>query len=140
MRLIVDTNVLVSAVGGRGRGAPPALLVEAVLSGRFTLTMSAELWQEYVDVLRRPSLLRWAGLTEAEVRTLLEAIVIGATWLVPPRCALACPDPADQHLWDLLAAEADVLLITGERALLEGGAFPGRVLLPRQAIERLRLV
>jgi predicted nucleic acid-binding protein len=45
------------------------------------------------------------------------------------------PDPGDQLLWDLLAARADLLLITGDMALQRDAEMRSRVLSPQAFIE-----
>ena len=50
MRVVVDTNIIVSAYLG---GALEGIIV-AWKSGRFTLVVSKEIAEEYLDVLRRP--------------------------------------------------------------------------------------
>lgn len=47
-----------------------------------------------------------------------------------PRASLAAPDPKDQMLWDMLAADAELLLVTGDLKLLNCRAFSGRKLSP----------
>ena len=43
--------------------------------------------------------------------------------------------PDDQHLWGLLAAEPEAVLVTGDKALLESEAFPGRIVNPRAFVD-----
>ena len=92
--------------------------------------MSEALLAEYRTVLVRPSLRKLHGLTVNEVETFLtdmaqHAIVLG-TVAAPP-----APDPGDSLLWDLLAAKADLLLVTGDK-LLPG--MRGRVISPREFV------
>jgi predicted nucleic acid-binding protein len=57
--------------------------------------------------------------------------------MVAPDAALtAAPDPDDQHVWDLLAVFPNANLITGDRLLLQSNDFPGRILSPREFVER----
>ncbi len=45
------------------------------------------------------------------------------------------PDPGDQHLWDLLAARDDLLLVSGDRRLHGVGDMASRVVTPQAFIE-----
>ena len=45
--------------------------------------------------------------------------------------ALPAPDPGDQLLWELLAARADLLLITGDKLLLRDTGMQGRIVSPQ---------
>jgi predicted nucleic acid-binding protein len=62
--------------------------------------------------------------------------VEGAATEEPHPAPQVCPDPTDQMLWDLLAERPEATLVTGERRLQQSDHFPGRVLSPRQFVER----
>jgi putative PIN family toxin of toxin-antitoxin system len=49
MRIVIDTNVLVSGTGWKG--GPPAKIVDAWSSQRFEIVVSAEVFEEYKRVL-----------------------------------------------------------------------------------------
>ncbi|MCZ8341217.1 MAG: hypothetical protein O9345_24165, partial [Burkholderiaceae bacterium] len=66
---------------------------------------------------------------------LLTELVRHAMVLAPGRGA-AAPDPGDQLLWDLLASRADLVLVTGDRALLEDATMAGRVMSPVAFLSR----
>lgn len=87
-----------------------------------------------LPVLVRPALRKQHGLTVAEIETVLTDIAQHAIVLEPAHGS-AAPDPGDQFLWDLLAARPDLLLITGDRALLSDAAMRTRVLSPRDFVE-----
>jgi len=61
--------------------------------------------------------------------------VIVDTHMVPQGAGAPAPDPGDQLLWDLLAARADLLLITGDKALQRDATMQARVLSPQAFIE-----
>jgi hypothetical protein len=86
-------------------------------------------------VLVRPALRRRHGLSTAEVELLLAEIALHAIMLqtVPGPPA---PDPGDQLLWDLLASRSDLVLVIGDQVLLADAAMRGRVMLPRDFVER----
>ena len=48
------------------------------------------------------------------------------------------PDPGDQHLWELLVARKDLLLVTGEKKLQRDRAMGPRILTPAVFVDRLQ--
>ena len=44
------------------------------------------------------------------------------------------PDSSDPLLWDLLAARADLVLVTGDKRLLRDAVMLGRVLSPQEFV------
>ena len=67
MRVVLDTNVLLSAVLGRAL----APILEAWIAGRFVLIISNAIIREYVDVLSRPKFGLPPSVTDAIVSYLL---------------------------------------------------------------------
>lgn len=129
--VIVDTNVLFSGLG-RPLGIP-ARVVSAVVPQR--MIVGSDLLSEYRRVLLEPRALAFLGLTEDDIEAVLSDIEAGAQ-IEPSSAGPTCPDPADQHLWDLLAGVPQAVLVTGERLLLSSGHFPGRIMSPREFVER----
>jgi predicted nucleic acid-binding protein len=74
-------------------------------------------------------------LSRDDVETLLRDIQAMAQ-IDPGGVGPTCPDPGDQHLWDLLASVPRSVLVTGERRLVGSGHFPGRIMTPREFVER----
>lgn len=60
--------------------------------------------------------------------------------VLEPVSAPPAPDPGDQMLWNLLAVRLDLVLVTGDQALLLDEGMSGRVLSPAQFVERGDLV
>jgi len=63
----------------------------------------------------------------------LTELVANARWR-EPASELQAPDPGDNHLWALLA-ERGVVLVTGDRLLLESPPAPASVLSARSFLE-----
>ena len=63
MRVVLDANVLVSAV--ISQAGPPREIVMAWVDERFELVASPALLDELSDVLSRPRLRRWVSLDVA---------------------------------------------------------------------------
>jgi putative PIN family toxin of toxin-antitoxin system len=74
LRLVLDTNVLVSALRSR-RGASRQLLTGA-LTLRYSLLISVPLMLEYEAVLTRPEHLKVANASASDVGEILSALAI----------------------------------------------------------------
>lgn len=71
MRIVVDTNVLVSACIGRGAASK---VIKACLAGRLKPMLSLALYLEYEDVVTRAPLFKRARLNLTERDEVLDAI------------------------------------------------------------------
>ena len=80
-------------------------------------------------MLVRPNLRKLHGLTVAEVEAILTDLAQHAIVLTPVT-AQPASDPGDQLLWELLAARPDLLLVTGNKLLLDDPSMRGRVISP----------
>jgi putative PIN family toxin of toxin-antitoxin system len=72
MRVVLDTNVVVSAVMS-ARGAPNAIM-RAWANDEFQLLVNESIVAEYADVLTRPDIIRYIRLTATEIDHLLVAL------------------------------------------------------------------
>lgn len=108
-----------------------------MLAATFPFVVSEALLAEYRTVLLRPALRKLHGLTVAEVETLLTDIAQNAIVLAPTAelPAPAAQDAGDPLLWALLAARADLLLVTGDQVLLLHPGMASRVFTPRAFVE-----
>lgn len=132
--VVVDTNVVVAGLLTGDGASPVARILDGMLAAAFPFVVSEALLAEYRAVLVRPALRKLHRLTVTEVETLLTEIARHAIVLTPGRGSTA-PDPGDQLLWDLLAARIDLLLVTGDQALLRDTLMRARVVLPRAFID-----
>lgn len=132
---IVDTNVVVAGLLTRDAASPVARVLDGMLAAAFPFALSEALLAEYRAVLARPPIRARHGLDDEGIDLLLIELVRHAIVLEPGRGA-AAPDPGDQLLWDLLASRADLVLVTGDRALLEDTTMGGRVMSPGAFLQR----
>lgn len=135
MRVVLDTNVLVSAL--ITKGTPPDLLYQAWSTGWFDLVTSERQLAELTRVLAYSKLREYVRRDEAEV--LLETIRSVADVVeASPEVALSKDPDDDAILATAIAGQAD-LLVTGDRshllALKEVHGIP--IVTPRQALARL---
>ena len=134
--VIVATNVVVAGLLTGIDALPVARILDGMLVAAFPFVVSEALLAEYRTVLVRPGLRKLHGLTVAEVETLLTDIAQHAIVLAPVAAPPAL-DPGDQLLWELLAVRADLLLVTGDKALQRNAGMQARVLSPKSFVEGL---
>lgn len=128
---IIDTNVVVAALLTGDPEAPTVRILDGMIRGRFPFVLSVALLAEYRRVLARDRIRARHGLTMVQVDVILTDIAINAIVREAVAAEQTSPDPGDQHLWDLLAAVPDAVLVTGDRRLLQEPPLRASVLLPR---------
>lgn len=128
---IIDTNVVVAGLLTAHADSPVARILDGMLSAAFPFVVSEALLAEYRTVLVRPRLCKLHGMPEAEVDAILTDMVRHAIVLAPVSAEEnpKAPDAGDQFLWDLLAARADLVLVTGDKLLLQDEVMQQRVIL-----------
>ena len=114
MRIVLDTNVLVSAllVGGSASTAPRRVL-RLCLEGMAVPLMGAALYAEYEDVLGRSDLLARSPLSPMEREAVVDALMSVCLWtpvyyLWRPNL----PDAGDDHLVELALAGGAAWIVT----------------------------
>lgn len=127
---IVDTNVVVAGLLTAHEASPVARVLDGMLAAAFPFVVSEALLAEYRTVLVRPTLRRLHGLTVAEVEAILTDLAQHAIVLAQVASS-AATDPGDQLLWGLLAARADLQLVTGDNLLLQDAGMQGQVIAPQ---------
>lgn len=117
MRVVLDTNVLVSALHFGGR---PRRLLDDVLRGDHALVIGAAILGELEAVLVETC--GWASDRAAAVRAELEAIAEVVTPVEIPR---VCRDPDDDQILAIAVIGAVDALVTGDADLLALGEHGG---------------
>jgi putative PIN family toxin of toxin-antitoxin system len=117
VRVVLDTNVLVSALHFGGR---PRRLLDDVLRGDHTLIIGPAILGELEAVLVETC--GWASDRAAAARAELEAIAEMVTPLEAPR---VCRDPDDDRILAIAITGAADALVTGDADLLALGAHGG---------------
>lgn len=133
---IVDTNVVVAGLLTRRADSPVARVLDGMLGAAFAFVLSEALLAEYRAVLLRPRLQRAHGLRETEIDDLLTQLAQHAIVLEPSPAAAPAPDAGDQLLWELLACRPDLVLVTGDAALLADAGMRARTLTPADWLAR----
>lgn len=132
MRVVLDTNVLISAIFFSG---PPSRILAAWIDDRFELVVSAEILAEYREVAGRIG----AKFPGVELGPVLDRIALHALLVVPVKLPEdACTDRDDiKFLECALGSRADCV-ISGDRALLRSSGYEGvEVVTPRVFVQRL---
>lgn len=136
MRIVIDTNLLVSGVISAG---PPRQLVDAAKAHVFELCTSEVLLAELLGVLSREKFairLTQAGLTPIGIVDDLRRISVVVSPFSVPRVVLT--DPDDDHvLAAALTGKADMIASGDKHDLLPLGSYEGiPIVTAREAIER----
>ncbi len=131
MNLVVDTNVLMSAIFF---GGLPGRVIEGVLKRRWRLVATPDILNEYRRIAADLGV-QFPSIDALPVVEVLAANALVVPGRQPP--SPICSDPADD-MFLLCAADAGaVSVITGDRALLQVGLFEGiPVLTARQWLDR----
>lgn len=136
MRIVLDTNVVLSALLWRG---PPYRLLDALRQQSGTqLYSSAALLEELADVLTRPTASKQLAVI-GRTAPLVMADYIETIDLVEPRNIprVVANDPDDDHvLACALAAHADLIVSGDRKHLLPLGSYQGiRIVTPAEALQ-----
>ena len=128
---IVDTNVIFSGLIARDPERPTAKILDEMLSGTLVFVLSPALLAEYRAVLLRPSISERHRLTDPEIDQILIELTANAKWSEPEDDDHhQAPDLGDRHLWALLCAHPEAILLTGDRLLLENPRPGSQIMLP----------
>ncbi len=138
MRIVLDTNVVLSALLWRGT---PYRLLDAIRQRSSTqLYSSATLLEELADVLTRPSATKRLALIEKTAATVLadyvEVIELVALTTVPRVVPGDIDD--DQVIAAAVAAQADLIVSGDRKHLLPLGSHAGIAII--DAVEALRRI
>ena len=140
--VVIDTNVLVSAL--MGQGGMSRRVVRACLTQQLQVVVGAALLAEYEDVLGRAALWQKASgarASSSERAAVLDAFLQNCRWVeVYFAWRPNLPDEADNHLIELALAGQASAIVTKNLRDLRGGKlrFPTlQVLTPKEAWENL---
>ncbi len=137
MRLVIDTNVLLSALLWRNT---PYALLEQARNGVVTLISSPALLAELAEVLERPKFDAILAKSDTSRAQLFANVRLLAEVIDPPPLAQpVCRDPDDDAVLALVLAALADLIVSGDDDLLTLVTFEGiPIMTPAQALERLQ--
>ena len=131
MRVVLDTNVFISSFFGGN----PRTIIDLWKDGRLTLCLSQDIFDEYIEVLRR------LGLDDTpELEELLKLFATGFhivfTTRTPEIHVVADPDD-DKFIACALALKAGCV-VSGDKALVDVRLYQGiRIVTPSEFLEIL---
>lgn len=133
MRLVLDTNVVASAILW---GGTPRLLLQAARDKRVDLFTSTAMLAELTDILGRRKFARKIAASQLTIDQLVDGYAQLAALVRPVTTPRIAPDPDDDVvIGTALAAKAD-LVVTGDKPLLTVSEHQGvRIASVAQAIE-----
>ena len=109
MYVVVDTNVLVSALLSKHSDASTVVIIEHILQGKITPLYNDEIFKEYTDVLHRPKLHLPIESVDAILAAIAErGLVIGRT-----KSNEVFPDPKDVVFYEVALSKEGSRLVTG---------------------------
>jgi putative PIN family toxin of toxin-antitoxin system len=119
MRVVVDTNVLISAA--LKQNSPPEAAVLAIYT-QHTLLGSVSTIAELREVISRPRLTRHIATTS---RIAILDLVAAAELVDISECVVACRDPSDDKFLELAANGRADVIVSGDADLLTLHPFRG---------------
>lgn len=108
-KVIIDTNVLVSALLSSHEDSATVRLLMMLLDGRIIPVITDGIFCEYGEVLRRKKF----RFPEESVSVLLDEIRKKSRMIKPALSDVEMPDEKDRPFLDALLTEDETILITG---------------------------
>lgn len=120
MRVVIDTNVLISAIFWSGK---PKQLLNLVRRGKIIFVTSKYLLAELKEVLTRND--KPFKLSEEDAQRVLAAILNLAEVVEPHTLVTACRDDADNRVLECAVDGRAEWIVTGDSDLLDLEVFQG---------------
>jgi putative PIN family toxin of toxin-antitoxin system len=133
MRVVLDTNVLVSGV--LNPHGPPGRILDAAVAGRLKVLYDDRILAEYRAVLLRPVF----GFTPRDVDALLDFMVAAGEPVSAAPLRVVLPDPSDLPFLEVAATAWADALVTGNARHFRPrrGRHTVPVFSPAEFLERL---
>jgi putative PIN family toxin of toxin-antitoxin system len=132
IRVVIDTNIFISALL-QPKGAPAEVLVLALAGENARLCVSADIYAEYEEVIRRSRFRR----SESEIADALRAIEEQSIWVKSAERVRACSDPDDDIFLECAQAARAHFLVTGNTKHFPSGWAETKIVTPRQFLQAL---
>ncbi len=131
MRVIIDTNVLISAIFFKGK---PDIILEAWRTGDLEIILSTDILKEYSEVMKRLS----AKFPSVETSGILSMLTAGCRIVEPEVMEnQVCDDPDDDKFLATALGGNVKILISGDKHLLDVDGYSGiEILRPAKFIEQ----
>ena len=131
MKVILDTNVLVSGIFFKG---PPCRIFQIWKKGQIDIVISHEILEEYRRVIQDVS----TQFPDIEISNLFEMITLKAHFTLSLAShPQVCDDPDDDKFFSAALASKTSIIISGDKHLLDKSGYSGiNVLKPRNFLDR----
>ena len=131
MRVVLDTNVLLSAILFAGT---PGRILEAWRTGKVELVLAPDIADEYVRVAERLE----ERYDDVEVQPIIALVIQNATLVSATRLpGPVCDDPDDDKFLACARASGTDIIVSGDKKLRATSGYEGiQVLTPREFIDR----
>ena len=131
MKVIVDTNVLLSAILFAGT---PGRILEAWRNGKVELVVAPDIVDEYVRVAERLE----ARYDNVDIQPIVALVVQNATLVPATRLpGPVCDDPDDDKFLACALSSGTDMVVSGDKKLRAASGYEGiQVFTPRQFIDR----
>jgi putative PIN family toxin of toxin-antitoxin system len=110
MRVVLDTNILVSAM--LTPGGNPARILALTLAGKLTPLLDAAILAEYRTVLARQKF----AFAPSRIAAILDYLVSEAEYVDAEPCRIPFADPGDRNFYEVALSGKAAALITGNTA------------------------
>jgi len=131
MRVVVDTNVLISAIFFKGK---PDVILEAWRTGKLEIILSADILNEYAKVMERLSV----NFPSVETSGILSTLTSGCKIVEQARIEnQVCDDPDDDKSLAAALGGNTKTIVSGDKHLLDVDGYSGiEILRPAEFIEQ----
>lgn len=130
MKIIIDTNVLISGIFFTG---PPYQILQSWRDGRFKLILSKAIFDEYRRVAERLSL----QFKSIDIHDILDLIAINAEFFQPIEFSRKiCADPDDEKFISCALSSNSKIIVTGDKHLLKLTGYKGIEIITPKAFVR----
>ena len=111
MKIVIDTNVLISGVFF---GGAPRRVLDAVIDSKVSAFASPEIVEEYQEIVEE-MINRKQGYMN---RNLLDPLLQRVTIILPVKKAAVCRDPDDNKFLDCARDSRALYIVSGDKDLL----------------------
>jgi putative PIN family toxin of toxin-antitoxin system len=116
MRVVLDTNILVSAL----LGGVLKIIVDEWKSGKFTLIVSEAIAREYLEIINRPKL----RIAADEIAATTDYLLKTAKFVTPRKTITAIKaDPTDNKFIEAALEGKAIYIVSGDSHLLDLKSF-----------------
>lgn len=118
MRVVVDTNVLVSGTFFAGK---PGAVVDAIAAGRVQASTSSAILEEYNDTIMEVVRKGYGSFDASRFSSFVEKLVL----VEPVTDVRVCRDPDDDKFISCAVDAKALFIVSGDKDLLTIGGYEG---------------